>query len=357
MEHYVKKLRRLYIPTHIQIELTKQCNWKCKFCYAECDGSMGMTKEQVEKLLRDLKKEGALEINFTGGEPLLRKDCQEIFEYAKNLGFVLVLNTNASLINEHNIENIKRLFGRLEISLHSSNARIHDEIVQVKGAWNKTMDALQLFQSCPEKILVKCVLTSNELDDIDIMKKMVKDMGFDFNIDFNITPTYSGSLEPLQYKISGQEMRTLITKDSSYIYRLRKEVIQERYKVKKMSDGICRAGRNLAFIDANGNVYPCITFKTDEKLLYQGKDCLQNVNDVTFSEIWKDNQLFKAIRKLEACEFEKCLECKYDCYCKKCMGVNLKESGSLVEPSKNYCDYADSMFSMLLETENIERKP
>lgn len=347
MEHYVTKLRRLYIPTHIQIELTKICNWKCRFCYAECDGSHGMTKEQLKKLLRELKREGTLEINFTGGEPLMRSDCYEIFEYAKKMGFVLTLNTNGSLINENNVDKIKSLFGRIDISLHSSEEQIHDEIVQTKGAWKKTMNALRLFQDCPKKILVKCVLTSNELSDIEKMKKMIRDMGFDFNIDFNITPTYSGSLEPLQYKLSSQEIKKLISKNPDYIYRLRVEEIHDKFKVKKMSDGICRAGRNLAFIDAEGNVYPCITFKSSNGLIYKGSDYLQNVKETSFHDIWKENGLFQKIRELEAKDFEKCLNCENDYYCKKCIGVNLKENGSLISPSESYCSHYNDMYSFL----------
>lgn len=348
MEHYVNKLRRIHIPTHIQIELTKQCNWRCKFCYAECDGSNGLSTAEIKKLIDQLKKAGTLEINFTGGEPLLRSDCFEIFEYAKNKGFSLTINTNGSLINEHNIDKMKKLFGHMEISLHSSKPEIHDELVQTKGAWEKTIHALTLLQDCKSKILVKCVLTADEVGDIDEMRKMISDMGYDFNIDFNITPTYSGSKNPLEYKLEDNQIKNLIEKDNSYIYRFRIDEIYEKFKVKKMSDGICRAGRNLAFIDSEGNVFPCITFKTSEgRLIYQGTDYLQNIKKLSFNDIWNNNEMFKIIRELEAKDFSKCLMCKYDCYCKKCIGVNFKETGEFVQPSIEYCIQADNMFSFL----------
>lgn len=41
----VTKIRKSYIPTHIQLELTKRCNLRCGFCYAECDANNGLKKE------------------------------------------------------------------------------------------------------------------------------------------------------------------------------------------------------------------------------------------------------------------------------------------------------------------------
>lgn len=348
MEHYVTKLRRLHIPTHIQLELTKKCNWNCKFCYAECGGENGLSTNDLFCLFRKLKAEGTLEINFTGGEPLTREDCFEIFDYAKSLGFSLTINTNGSLISEKNSEKIKQLFSHIEISLHSSDESIHDQLVQTSGAWKRTMNGLKLLEGCKNRVLVKCVLTSEEIADIDIFKEMMRKMGFDFNIDMNITPTYSGSNDPLKYKLNNIQIKELIKKDSSYIYRYKIEEINKRFKVQKMSDGICRAGRNLAFIDAEGNVYPCITFKSGNELIYNGKNYLQNIKNNEFGDIWKNNYLFKKIRELEADNFDKCLMCKYDCYCKKCIGVNYKESGELTLPSESYCMNSDAMFESLL---------
>lgn len=83
----VSKIRELHIPTHIQLELTKHCNLRCGFCYAECDTNNGLEKEIIFRLLNVIKRMGTLELNFTGGEPLMRQDAFQVFEYAKNLGF------------------------------------------------------------------------------------------------------------------------------------------------------------------------------------------------------------------------------------------------------------------------------
>ena len=116
-----------------------------------------------------------------------------------------------------------------------------------------------------------------------------------------------------------------------------------------MSDGICRAGRNLAFIDADGFVYPCITFKSTEHVISQRTIPFPNLNQNSFSEIWHNNELFKEIRKLQAEDFEQCIKCKYDCYCKKCIGVNYKETGTLTVPSMKYCSHSDNLFSFLTD--------
>ncbi|WP_339224920.1 radical SAM protein [Paenibacillus sp. FSL H8-0332] len=347
-EHILSVLRAKNVPSHVQIELTKRCNWRCKFCYAECDEDDGLDTATLFTLLDDLKRIGTIEINFTGGEPLLKRRCIEIFERAKSLGFGLSLNTNGSLINEKNYRQLSELFSRIEISLHSGIESEHDQIVQRTGAWKKTVDAIKLLTEANVKVLMKCVLTQETLNSLNSLNLLSKSLGVELVVDYNITSTYSGNTKPLQYKLTNEQISKLIETDKSVVYKVSDDYIEENYKKRKLSDGICRAGRTSAFIDAEGNVFPCIIFK-DTSVPENSGGYTENIKTKPFENIWRDNSLFHEIRALSAADFDKCLSCEIDNYCIKCIAKNYKASGDLSKPQKDFCIQAHSTYGCLAE--------
>jgi len=57
-----------------------------------------MPNEEVYDLLDEAYDFGMRGYYLFGGEPLVRKDIEEIIEYAKKKGFVTTMSTNASLL-------------------------------------------------------------------------------------------------------------------------------------------------------------------------------------------------------------------------------------------------------------------
>lgn len=81
------------------IDLTKKCDLLCSICFAsfpENEIDYEPSKEEVFKMLKFLSQ---LEpkppaVLFSGGEPLLRDDIEEIIKFAHELGFLIILATN-----------------------------------------------------------------------------------------------------------------------------------------------------------------------------------------------------------------------------------------------------------------------
>lgn len=333
----VSKIRKLYIPSHIQLELTKHCNLRCGFCYAECDANNGLKKEYILRLLNEIKRMGTLELNFTGGEPLMRQDAFEIFEYAKQLGFSLTLNTNATLITSENVERLIKLFSKFEISLHSYIQEQQDQITGVVGSYQKVFNALELLKSTPQKVLLKCVLTNQTMNSWNLIQEYADKNHFACSFDMTITPTYSGDLSPSKYQLSNSQIESLISDHTELTYRVQEDVISNYLSKGKLSDGICSAARTSVFIDANGYCFPCVTFKTNPALLYHGKRWAETICEKNFYDIWHNNILFQKIRSILPEDFTKCLKCDIDHYCIKCIAKNLRETGDLHTPSADFC--------------------
>lgn len=112
------------LPREVIIELISSCNKDCSFCFNKnsAKGKNKLTKEIVFGILDKIAKQGVKAVRFTGGEPLLRDDIEEILRYAKSKGLYVILNTNGILLKKENILLLDYVDDLL-ISLHDINER------------------------------------------------------------------------------------------------------------------------------------------------------------------------------------------------------------------------------------------
>lgn len=98
------KLTLLDFPGHMAcMVFTKGCNWKCSYCH---NSSLVLDKEleliDHEEIFNYLiKRKGILEgLVISGGEPLIQKDIKEFIIKAKELGYLVKIDTNGSNPNK-----------------------------------------------------------------------------------------------------------------------------------------------------------------------------------------------------------------------------------------------------------------
>ena len=86
------------IPLGAHLDITWRCNERCVHCYLDHDGKDEMSTDEIKDVIRQLADAGTFFLSISGGEPLLRRDCFEILEYARALRFNVKLKTNAVMI-------------------------------------------------------------------------------------------------------------------------------------------------------------------------------------------------------------------------------------------------------------------
>src|SRR6266545_7207698 len=108
------------LPATINIHLTRNCNFGCRYCYAEFKetGSSRIRREQMLAILDAIAKArisagvDPRKVNFAGGEPFLHPDLCEFIAGSKNLGLKTSIVSNGSLLND---AVVSRLSGHLDI--------------------------------------------------------------------------------------------------------------------------------------------------------------------------------------------------------------------------------------------------
>lgn len=328
-----------HIPLSLLIEITKRCNWKCGFCYAECGKNDGLDTETLFSVFEAFKNLGTFSITFTGGEPFLRKNIWTIIQYAKSLGFALNINTNGSLLHHFDIKKIAQYFATINISLHSLDPKKHNQIVGIKNAWQTTVHNLYELRKYNANVYINTLITRDIVSEYNDMKQfIISDLGFHWNPDIHINPTYSGDKNNItSFQLENEQFQK-INKEIESIYSHQSDDVS-------ISNGICRAGSATCFLDAEGYLYPCLSFKRNGKATLNGIKWLENVKEKTVEEIWKNNYMFKYLRSLSKESFKKCLTCPIYNSCFKCMAENYTETGSPIIPSEEHCRLEKSLHS------------
>ncbi|GAB3822572.1 radical SAM protein [Pontibacter rugosus] len=112
-------------PVLCNYYVTYRCNAKCSFCDIWERPSPYITLQDVEQNLRDLKRLGVEVIDFTGGEPLLHRQIDQMLGMAHDMGFITTLTTNGMLYPKL-AERLKGKVDMLHFSLDSPNREEHD---------------------------------------------------------------------------------------------------------------------------------------------------------------------------------------------------------------------------------------
>lgn len=95
------------IHDYLRISLTDKCNLRCAYCNpvdlpkGYFKGLPRMTAEEIDQIVSVFVKEGVKKIRLTGGEPLVRKDAQEIIERLSRYPVELAISSNGVLVDKY----------------------------------------------------------------------------------------------------------------------------------------------------------------------------------------------------------------------------------------------------------------
>ncbi len=135
-------------PNHCSITVLKNCMLKCMMCrnWKHTSNPNETTAAELKRFidqLRDMSSE-TMEINFTGGEPLLKEGIIDLIEHCAKAGFKTQLVTSAYLINQEIAKKIAAAgLNFICISIDSLNEEKHDSLRGVKGVYGKAMAAIE----------------------------------------------------------------------------------------------------------------------------------------------------------------------------------------------------------------------
>jgi MoaA/NifB/PqqE/SkfB family radical SAM enzyme len=113
-------------------------------------------------------------LDFSGGEPMLRKDLFVLAKKAKEYGCIVSMNTNGTLFDEEKADEASRLFDYIVISLDGPR-EVHDRLRGVRGSYDRALTALDLLKQRGMRVGINMVITPTNLGFLPSLIEEIKE--------------------------------------------------------------------------------------------------------------------------------------------------------------------------------------
>jgi len=281
-------------PVMAQLELTKNCNQACSFCFRYCNPSAkykDLSLRDWKKIIDKLINLGVEELNLSGGEIFLFKYLDSLLSYAKQAGIKrIIVNTNGSIsLREHDLNNIDQLV----FSVHDLGKR-HEKIIGLSGSFSILQKNINYALSKKKEVGINTVVSKENIDYLPEIYEFFKNKKLIFHA-FNLF------IDRQQIKNNHDWYKKNIAR---YI-RFLKNIPEERRKLRHGLQNVfynkrsffhasvplphCAAGKYKMIVDYRGDVYPCRYFQESQYLcgnLLKGDE----------SKIWHQGKGFEFFR-------------------------------------------------------------
>lgn len=148
LSHYFFKMMGKSTPGCILIAPTYRCQCHCVHCAANSshnDEGIILTASQIKSVIDQACQLGVIQVIFTGGEPLLREDIEELISYAHNAGLITRIITNGILLNRSLVLKLKKAgLTQCSVSIDDANSKIHDRLRGFPGSYKKAIKGIKI---------------------------------------------------------------------------------------------------------------------------------------------------------------------------------------------------------------------
>jgi len=159
-----------------EILITGRCNFKCPYCRGT--NMKDATVFDVGENIRQLSKNGLINIRFSGGEPTLHLYLLTLVDYAREKGCKhIAISTNGYADIEYYKKLIEHGVNDFSISLDACCASTGDMMAgNINGAWKKVIDNIREISKLTY-VTVGVVITHDNIKELPEIVKFSHDLG------------------------------------------------------------------------------------------------------------------------------------------------------------------------------------
>lgn len=158
-------------PLWLLAELTYRCPLQCPYCSNPLDFAKQdkeLTTAQWIKVFEEAREMGAVQIGFSGGEPLVRKDLPELIRAARDLGFYTNLITSGIGLTEKKIDAFAEAgLDHIQISFQASDETLNAALAGNAKAFRQKLEMAKAVKAHGYPMVLNFVLHRHNIDQID----------------------------------------------------------------------------------------------------------------------------------------------------------------------------------------------
>ena len=159
----------------LRVSITDRCNFRCVYCmpkevfgrdYAFLERNALLSFEEIERVVRVFAKLGVRTVRLTGGEPLVRRDVEDLVALLAAIpGLELALTTNGALLPQKADALARAGLDRITVSLDSIDDHTFRALNDVDFAVDRVLEGIDAADAAGLRVKVNAVVKRGANDD------------------------------------------------------------------------------------------------------------------------------------------------------------------------------------------------
>lgn len=295
-------------PLWLLAELTYRCPLQCPYCSNPLEISKYQNELSTEdwiRVMQQARKMGATQLGFSGGEPLVRSDLEELIQEARHLGYYTNLITSGVGMDEARIKRFKDAgLDHIQISFQASDEELNNYLGGTKTFQHKK-EMARIVKEYEYPMVLNIVIHRKNIDNIRDILEMTVELNADY-VELASTQYYGWSrinveqLLPTREQLANAE---IVAKEYQERMKGKSKIIYVIPDYFENRPKACMNGWGSIFltIAPDGTALPC---HEAGQLPIE----FPNVKDYSVPEIWNGSPGFNHFRGFEWMK-EPCRSC------------------------------------------------
>ncbi|MCK4838148.1 MAG: radical SAM protein [Desulfobulbaceae bacterium] len=304
----------------MELELSRACNLRCVYCYAESGVPMAneLTLDEIYSSIDQAVELGARKIIVLGGgEPTLYKDLFKVIDYILAKKVKVDIFTNGMLIDQ---EKAKALYDRqvsVVIKMNSRNPEIQDMLAGHEGSFDAIQKGLRALRDAgyPDKdhtLGIETIICSQNYDELADLWVWARQRGI---IPYIEMMTLQGrATDHPDLEVSIDKVKVLFEE----LARIDEKQFNSHWTPHPpLAASQCARHEYSCTVTANGDVQPCPGVSVPAG----------NIREQSLAEILKTSKPIQELRNIRKIIKGRCRECQFGEYCYGCRGHAYQVTG------------------------------
>jgi len=348
--YFHRKGRKLGLPIAGTFELTARCNFNCPMCYVhmtpeqlKASGKEELTAQQWLDIAREARDQGMVFALLTGGEPLVRKDFFEIYDGMREMGILISINSNGSMLRGEILERFLETPPlRFNISLYGGNNETYRNMCGIP-AYDQVKENIRRLRQAGVEVTLNLSITPYNKDDLEQIYRDASELDVNVRASSYMYPSVRvngeqygcgnrlSCAESAKYAVKWDSMRLSQEAFAARAENMAKLTFSETDGCPlEEGEGVrCRAGSTTFWMTWDGKMLPCGMLITPAAYPLE----------VGFGAAWE--QIRSETEKIQTPA--KCVSCDYKSFCGACAAVYYTETGAFDQVPEYVCRRAEEI--------------
>ena len=284
-------------PTTLLAELTHRCPLHCPYCSNPLElirGDAELSTDDWKRVFTQARELGVLQLGLSGGEPLVRKDLEELAAHARSIGLYSTLVTSGLGLTRKRAEALREAgLEHVQVSIQDSDTESAERIAGVSSVKQKRA-AIALVKELGFAFSINVVLHRANLDRIGELIDLAGELGAD-RLELANTQYYGWGLKNRAALMPTREQVAKargIAEAAIERYRKKMQILFVLPDYHEQYPKACYGGWGKLYIvvTPNGQALPCHAASTITSLSFP------TVRERSLEWIWRESPGFQAYR-------------------------------------------------------------